>query len=182
VLVDGRLFLVPPPGTPLLTDRVPRNADGEPLLSDECPVSRMVFCRDYETRTGCSCRPDAPRAPSECDDVSRFTCEGAFAPRAEEWHVDDVAEAGCSCDGSDANQPATFGLPCDADPTRCAAPLACLAVQAPFTAGPPSPQRLICTASCGTDADCPSWQATGFCAGEVVLTCASGSCQPRTCD
>jgi hypothetical protein len=190
VLVDGRLFLVPPPGTAPLPDRVPRNADGEPLLSDDCPVSRMIFCSDYATRTDCSCRPEAPRAPGWCPDVSQFTCEGAFAPRADEWHVDDVAEGGCSCDGSDPNQPPSFGRPCDintaggprADPTICTAPLQCLPVQPPSGGFPPGPQPLICTAPCSTDTDCPTWQASGFCAGEVKLSCVSGTCQPRTCD
>ncbi|HMI91900.1 MAG TPA: hypothetical protein VK509_11080, partial [Polyangiales bacterium] len=133
----------------------------------------------------------APRAPAQCDDVSQFTCEGAFTHRADEWDVDDISEGGCSCEGSDPNQPATFGLPCEAipdgaptpDPTRCKAPLKCLPVQPPFSnGGPPSPAPLICTAACVTDSDCPTWQATGFCAGTVTLTCASGSCQPRTCD
>jgi hypothetical protein len=190
LLVDGRLFLVPPPGTPPLPDRVPRSANGEPLLSDDCPISRMIFCSDYATRTNCSCRPDAPRAPSGCAEVSQFTCEGAFEPRAEEWQVDELAEGGCSCEGSDPNQPPTFGLPCgsndggDTKPVVCAAPLTCLPVQGQFNGGggPPSPQRVVCTTPCVTDSDCPTWEATGFCAGTVALTCVDRSCQPRTCD
>jgi hypothetical protein len=190
VLIDGRLFLMPPPGTPRLLDRTPRDANDKPLLSDECPVSRMIFCSDYEARTGCSCRSNAPATPSACDDVSQFTCEGAFVHRDDEWKIDEVAEGGCSCDGSDPNQPPTFGLPCNADPNggstpgpaRCQAPLMCLPVQPPPSIGLPPPQRMICTAACSTDADCPTWQATGFCAGEVKLRCDGQSCQPRTCD
>jgi hypothetical protein len=144
----------------------------------------MVVCRDYEARMACSCRADAPRAPSACAEVSQFTCAGKFEPRAQEWRVDEVAEAGCSCTGVDPAQPPSFGLPCDPDATVCKAPLTCLPVLPPFNGGggPPAPPPLICTAPCSNDSDCPTWQAAGFCAGEVKLKCVSGSCQPRTCE
>ena len=182
VMVDNQLLLVPPPGTPPLPDRVPRSASGEPLLSDACPVSSMVFCDDYDARTGCVCHPDAPREPASCTDVSQYTCEGRFTPTADEWHVPEIAQAGCSCSAVDPNQPATFAQPCTPDQPTCQAPLTCLPIDAPNSGEPPAPQPMICTSACTGDADCPTWNATGFCAGPVALRCSQGSCQPRTCE
>ena len=182
VLIADRLYLVPPPGTPTLPDRVPRTADGEPLLSDDCPRSSMIFCDDYEVRSGCTCDPGAPAAPEACQDVSQFACAGSFEPRPDEWRLAEVAEGGCNCDAVDPNQPARFGLACDQDASVCQTPLSCLAVQAPPSIGVPFPQPMICTVTCAADADCPSWQATGFCAGEVQLRCVGGACQPRSCE
>lgn len=182
VIVDDRLYLVPPPGTPELSDRTPRLADGTPLLTDDCPVSSKVFCEDYAARTGCRCDPEAPSDPESCDDVSHYACEGSFTPRDSEWQVDEEAQAGCSCDAVDPNQPLTFGSHCESDPSICQAPLQCLAVEPPdWAVDFPMPQRFICTASCNSDDDCPSWEATGFCSGLVTLLCINGSCQPRSC-
>jgi hypothetical protein len=47
--------------------------------------------------------------------------------------------------------------------------------------GPPGPEQLHCTAPCENSTDCPSWEATGICAGEVKLTCVNNSCQRRSC-
>jgi hypothetical protein len=182
LVVDHRLLLVPPPGTPALTDRVPRGADGSALLSAECPVSSMIFCADYAARTGCECRPDAPSAPAACNDVSQYQCAGAFTPQGDEWRVDEVAQAGCSCDAVDPNQPPSFGLRCSEGGSECAAPLACLPIDSLPSFGPPPEQRRACTSACNTDADCPTWQATGFCTGAVQLRCSQRSCQPRSCD
>ncbi len=182
VVVNDRLYLVPPPGTAALPDRVPRNADGKPLLTDECPVSGMIFCQNYADRTGCVCHHEAPRGPSSCQDVSQYRCEGRFSARPDEWQIAEVADAGCSCNGLDPSQPESFGLDCKPGEARpCVAPLRCLAIDPPPSSGIPFPQRYVCSAACQVDADCPSWEATGFCAGHVSLRCSNGSCQPRAC-
>ncbi len=182
IILGSRLLLVPPPGTPPLIDRVPRRVDGTPLLTDDCPVSSMIFCEDYKARSGCSCRPNAPRSPESCDDVSHYQCEGHFLARDNEWQVDEVAQAGCTCDAIDPNQLLTFGSPCGEDASVCEDPLECLGIDAPATIGLPMPQPFVCTAPCTVDADCPSWEATGFCSGPVHLRCSGGSCQPRSCE
>jgi hypothetical protein len=181
VLVDGFLLLVPPPGTPPLVDRVPRVAGGVPLLSRDCPVSNMTFCDDYAARTGCVCHPEAPRAPAYCEDVSQYRCAGQFTPTGNEWQLDNVGPGGCDCKGGDPNQPPSFGTTCSNDASVCRAPLGCLPIDPPPSEAP-IPPRSICTTACEVDADCPSWQATGFCAGPVQLKCSNGSCQPRSCD
>jgi hypothetical protein len=181
VLIDGALFLVPPLGTPPLVDRVPRVAGGAPLLSRDCTVSNMTFCDDYAARTGCVCHPDAPRAPEYCEDVSQYRCAGQFTAAGNEWQLDDVGPGGCDCNGIDPNQPAGFGITCSSDASVCQAPLRCLNIDPPPSEAP-LPPRSICTSACKVDADCPSWQATGFCAGPVQLKCSNGSCQPRSCD
>lgn len=180
VQVGGFLFLIPPPGTAPLPDRLARRADGEPLFTPECPVSMMIFCDDYATRSGCECHPQAPRSPEECPEVSQFRCAGAFAPRSDEWHLPELADAGCSCDAVDPNQPPSFGLPCVTGDAVCTAPLSCLSVDPAPSYGPPR-TRSVCTSTCSSDADCPSWEATGFCAGSVRLRCSQGTCQPRSC-
>lgn len=179
--IGRHLLLAPPPGTAALPDRVPRGAEGAPLLSDTCPLSTQIACDDYATRRGCRCNPEAPARPDSCEDVSNFACAGRFTPRAGEWELTEVGDAGCSCDAIDPNQPASFGADCQADATRCTAPLRCLAVDPVESFGPPGPIPMICTAPCTADSDCPSWQATGYCAGPVTLRCSSGSCQPREC-
>jgi hypothetical protein len=181
VQVGGFLFLVPPPGTAPLPDRLPRRSNGEPLLTPECPVSQLVSCDDYGARSGCECHPQAQRSPEECPEVSQFGCAGAFSSRSDEWPLPDVAEAGCGCDAVDPNQPPSFGIPCVAGDTLCTAPLSCLSVDpVPLYDRPPR-ARSVCTSTCSTDADCPSWEATGFCAGSVRLRCSQGTCQPRSC-
>lgn len=182
IIVDSRLYLVPPAGTPRLPDRIPRDAAGEPLLSDDCPRSTMVFCDDYSERTGCVCRPEAPAEPSYCEDVSQFTCAGAFTQREGEWQVSEIGVGGCSCTFVDPNQPAGFGRDCSPEADDCEAPLQCLAIDPVPSPGPPSPARTLCTAPCATDADCPSRDATGYCAGPVRVHCSAGSCQPRECE
>jgi hypothetical protein len=182
VLVDGRLLLVPPPGTPPLFDRVPRDADGAPLLTDECPVSGMLFCDDYGMRSGCACHAEAPRNPRYCEDVSQYRCAGQFVRRPDEWALDELAQGGCSCDAIDPNQPPGFGSRCTEGDGTCQAPLECLGIDPIPSAGPPPTQPFVCTSRCAVDADCPSWQASGFCSGQVNLRCSGGSCQPRTCD
>jgi hypothetical protein len=181
VIVDERLYLVPPAGTPPLPDRVPRDADGVPLLSSDCPVSSMVFCDDYAARSGCVCNPEAPQSPESCQDVSHFECEGAFEHREGEWDVPEVAHAGCDCDAIDPNQPPTLGEPCDEAHEVCAPPFECLTIDAPSSILPVEPPE-VCTAACTTDDDCPSWEATGFCAASVELRCSNGSCQSRSCE
>jgi hypothetical protein len=180
VLVDSTLFLVPPPGTPPLVDRVPRDANGAPLLSRECPVSSMLFCDDYAARSGCSCNTGAPRSPEYCDDVSQYRCAGQFVARPGEWPLDEVAEAGCSCDAIDPNEPPGFGRTCTAGDDTCQAPLECLAIDIEALEWPSS-QPFICTSRCAVDGDCPSWVASGFCSGPVSLRCSGGTCQPRSC-
>jgi hypothetical protein len=178
VQMGGFLFLVPPAGTAPLPDRLPRRSDGEPLLTPECPVSQMVSCDDYGARRGCECHPQAPRSPEECPEVSQFGCAGVFSPRSDEWHLPELAEAGCGCDAVDPNQPPSFGIPCVAGDSLCTAPLRCLSIEP--VGFHPAP-RSVCTSNCSTDADCPSWEATGFCAGSVRLRCSQGTCQPRSC-
>jgi hypothetical protein len=181
VIVGDRMYLVPPAGTPPLTDHVPRDAAGAPLLSTACPVSSMLFCDDYAKRSGCTCDPEAPRSPEYCQDVSHYQCEGAFEHREGEWDVLEVAHAGCDCDAIDPNQPPTLGDSCEESPDVCAPPLECLTIDVPSSALPIAPPQ-VCTAACTTDDDCPSWEATGFCAGSVQLECSNGSCQPRSCE
>jgi hypothetical protein len=182
VLVGDSLLLVPPPGAPPLVDRVPRDAAGSPLLSRDCPVSSMIFCDDYAARGGCSCNPGAPRNPDYCDDVSQYRCEGHFVPRPGEWPLDELAQGGCSCDAIDPSEPPGIGRSCTAGDTTCRSPLECLGIDTPPSFGPPLGQPFVCTTHCVVDADCPSWDATGFCAGPVQLRCSGGTCQPRSCD
>ncbi len=182
IIVDQNLYLVPPVGTEPLPDRIPRDSEGAPLLSDECPVSQMLTCEDYAERQGCSCEPTAPAAPEHCGDVGDFRCTAAFEQRDGEWEVPEVGAAACDCGAVDPNEPATFGTECESDPSLCAAPLECLEVDAPPSAGPPLSRPYICTAACVTDDDCPSWEATGYCDGPVQLRCSQGSCQPRACE
>lgn len=181
VIVGYNLYLVPPEGTEPLPDRIPRDAEGAPLLSYECPVSQMLRCDDYDARTGCICDEEAPQNPDYCQDVSDFQCAGAFEHEPGEWDVPDVGAAGCDCNAVDPNEPATFGDDCTENSEVCAAPLVCLEVDAPYSGGPSLPV-FMCTAACGSDADCPSWEASGYCAGEVQLACSRGSCQPRECE
>lgn len=178
--IDGRLVLIPPLETPPLADRVPRTAEGTPLLSDDCPVSSQIFCDDYEARTGCVCEPEAPHSPEWCDDVSQYQCQGSFTPRDDEWDLEELREGGCDCDYVDPNQPSGFGVDCSGDMTVCSEQLQCLPLDPIFSSGPPH-QPYACTVACSSDADCPSWEATGFCAGPVELRCSGGSCQPRQC-
>jgi hypothetical protein len=182
VIVDGYLVLVPPLGTEPLPDRVPRDDEGAPLLSDECPVSQMLTCDDYAERSGCVCDPYAPENPDYCQDVGDFECAGAFDRADGEWNVPDLGAAGCDCNAVDPNEPPTFGDDCRDDATVCAAPLECLEVDAPASYGDPTPPPYVCTAACESDDDCPSWTATGYCKGAVHLTCSNGSCQPRECE
>jgi hypothetical protein len=178
----GGLLLVPPSGTPPLIDRVPRKADGAPLLTRDCPVSSMLFCDDYAARTGCVCNTAAPQNPDYCDDVSQYRCAGQFVTRPNEWQLDELAQGGCSCDATDPNEPPGFGRSCSAGADTCQPPLECLGIDTPASPGPPSEQPFICTAPCTMDADCPSWEASGFCSGPVQLRCSNGTCQPRACD
>jgi hypothetical protein len=180
VVVDGRLLLVPRPGTPALVDREPRDADGAVLLTDQCPVSSMIFCDDYVVRTGCECRTDAPPGPEHCQDVSQYRCAGQLVAQGNESPLDDLAQAGCTCDAVDPNQPAGFGGACVEGDDTCQAPLECLGVDA--VPGGPDLRSYVCSSRCAVDADCPSWQATGFCSGPVSLRCSDGTCQPRGCD
>jgi hypothetical protein len=113
--------------------------------------------------------------------VSQYECEGAFSHRQGEWDVTEVAQAGCSCTAIDPNQPATWSQACEPSASDCQAPLECLQLET-VDVGFPSLPRFACTAACATDADCPTWQATGFCAGPVRLRCAGGSCQLRSCE
>lgn len=143
----------------------------------------MLRCDDYEARTGCTCDAEAPANPNHCQDVSQFQCEGQFEPWPNEWPVAEVSDGGCDCDAIDVNQPATFGNDCEEGSDVCMAPLACLPIDYPPSYGGPVPQQpYICTTECGADADCPSWEATGYCAGSVKLRCSNGTCQPRECE
>lgn len=182
LLIGDSLLLVPPPGAPPLVDRVPRDASGVPLLTRECPVSSMLFCDDYTARSGCVCNTAAPRSPEYCGDVSHYRCAGQFVARPGEWPLEELAQAGCSCDAVDPNQPVGFGRNCAAGDGTCQAPLECLGIDTPPSPGPPPEQPFVCTTRCEQDADCPSWEASGFCSGPVRLRCSGGTCQPRSCD
>jgi hypothetical protein len=102
--------------------------------------------------------------------------------RSDEWQLDEVAQGGCSCDAVDPNEPAGFGTFCVDGDGACSAPLECLAIDPVPSPGPFVEARRVCTQRCSVDADCPRWDATGFCAGPVELRCSRGSCQPRACD
>lgn len=141
----------------------------------------MVTCDDYEERIGCYCDPAAPANPDNCEDVSHFQCSGQFDAWPDEWNIAEIAEGGCNCNATDPNQPPSFGSICEEGADTCEAPLACLAIDPPPSYGSPVPQPWVCTAACDSDMDCPSWLATGYCAGEVHLRCSNGSCQPRDC-
>lgn len=181
VLVGGRLLLVPRPGTPPLVDREPRDAEGAVLLTDECPVSSVIFCDDYVARTGCECRTDAPRGPDYCEDVSQYRCAGRLVAQGSESPLDELAQAGCTCDAVDPNQPPGFGSACVESEDTCAAPFECLGIDISPSGGPPM-RPFVCTSRCAVDADCPSWEATGFCSGPVTWRCTDGICQPRGCN
>lgn len=74
-----------------------------------------------------------------------------------------LAFEGCSTGEADINAPATFGQPCNADASTCESPFVCLRTH---TIGS------ICTMTCSSNDDCPSWTATGHCAGPFQSTCA----------
>ena len=84
-----------------------------------------------------------------------------------------ITAVGCTDDDEDdENRPATFGDACHvAD--LCRAPFTCLDQ-------PPNGKR--CTRSCASNADCPSWEATGHCAGPVRGVCGGDKlCVPYVC-
>lgn len=182
LLIDDQLVLVPPADQAPLPDHMPRDASGAPLLSDECPVSQMITCDDYTARTNCVCNPDAPREPGYCGDVGSYACSGAFSKIGDEWELTEIGAAGCNCDFVDPAEPPTFGDTCSEGDNTCAAPLACLSIPGAATGGPPPSPYFFCTTSCQSADDCPSWTATGYCAGEVQLACVGNVCQPRECD
>jgi hypothetical protein len=181
VLLDNHLLLVPPLDQAPLPDRLARGADGDPLLSDECPISSQIFCDDYDARTGCECHPEAPYLPEYCPEVGQFQCAGAFTLTTDEWQTGSIAQAGCDCNFVDPNEPPSFADACDPAAPVCAAPLECLQIQVAGGGAPPEP-TFMCSAPCTSNDECPTWTATGFCAGEVQLECVSEVCQPRTCE
>ena len=74
----------------------------------------------------------------------------------------------------DRNHPPTFGDRCDDDPEVCEAPFTCLFYD--------EWQVYFCSMRCETTSDCPSWVATGHCAGEFQSSCdESGVCLPMMC-
>jgi hypothetical protein len=82
----------------------------------------------------------------------------------------------CSSDeesGTDENRPDTFGDPCSDDAT-CRGRFTCLE-EGEQLAG------RICTTTCASDAECPSWVATGHCAGPSGSMCMSSVCMPMLC-
>lgn len=182
LLLGNQLMLVPPTTQAPLPDHMPRDAGGAPLLSDECPISQMITCDDYATRTNCVCNSNAPRAPEYCGDVGSYACAGAFSKIGDEWELTEIGEGGCSCDFIDPAEPPTYGDTCSEGALTCAAPLQCLSVPGVSTGGPPPSPDYFCTAPCNSVADCPSWTATGYCAGEVQLRCVANVCQRRECD
>jgi hypothetical protein len=78
-----------------------------------------------------------------------------------------------ACGGSesdeDVNRPATFTQSCEIGDEICADPFVCLE----------NPERMgtMCTLSCSKDDECPTWQATGHCAGHAQSRCSSAVCQ-----
>ncbi|HEX2735067.1 MAG TPA: hypothetical protein VHM70_25855, partial [Polyangiaceae bacterium] len=180
VLIGSRLLLAPAPGTPPLPDHIARDANGNPLLSYDCPRSTQIHCDDYETRTGCVCDPEAPSIPEACPDVSNFECPARFTTRDSEFELDEVGPANCDCNFVDPNQPASFAEHCDDSSEVCSELFTCLDYSPPSFGPPPTPER-ICSRGCSTDADCPSWTATGYCGGKAQSPCVGGVCGPRPC-
>jgi hypothetical protein len=84
---------------------------------------------------------------------------------------------GCSSadDPFDRNRPATYGSHCRSN-ADCASPFTCLG---PPDAGPYWP---ICTLRCNAVADCPTWSATGHCAGPVTPSCDNAFCDYLRCE
>jgi hypothetical protein len=78
-------------------------------------------------------------------------------------------------DGPDENRPATYGDQCSGN-GNCAAPFECLG---PTDAGTYWP---ICTVACTAVTDCPTWTATGHCAGPITPTCSKGICDYMRCE
>lgn len=181
LLLDDQLVLVPPVDQAPLPDHVPRDASGAPLLSDECPVSQMITCDDYQQRTNCVCNPDAPAGPEFCGDVGSYACSSAFSKVDMEWELSEIGEAGCHCDFVDPAEPPTYADTCSEGDSTCAAPLQCFSVNVNRSGGPPA-LAYFCTAACTTADDCPTWTATGYCAGEVQLDCIDNVCQRRACN
>jgi len=98
-----------------------------------------------------------------------------------------VLATGCQNDGddgavvvggaADTNRPPSFGMECGgADGGMCEPPFSCMVNSSTQFDG-----AMQCTFSCDTDDDCPSWQATGHCAGPAQSRCEASVCQPRLC-
>ena len=100
--------------------------------------------------------------PSRCIAVIALMASGACADPAanEDWR--------------DRNRPATYGDGCDAQ-ADCASPFQCL--EKP-DGGLVSP---LCSQHCTVAADCPTWTATGHCAGPRQSTCVGGVCDYPRC-
>jgi hypothetical protein len=79
-------------------------------------------------------------------------------------------------DQFDRNRPATYGSQCHSMNEQCASPFECLG---PADAGPYWP---ICTVRCSAVADCPTWSATGHCAGPITPVCNYGICDYMRCE
>ena len=73
-------------------------------------------------------------------------------------------------DWRDQNRPATFFDTCDPASPKCKSPFSCLRNPGRSGAG-------YCTLACTSDAECPSWTATGHCAGPFQSRCLQGVCQ-----
>jgi hypothetical protein len=75
----------------------------------------------------------------------------------------------------DHNRPDTYGAQCQSN-DECASPFGCLG---PSDAGPYWP---ICTVTCTTAENCPSWSATGHCPGPITPVCDQGFCDYQRCE
>jgi hypothetical protein len=84
---------------------------------------------------------------------------------------------GCddSEDWRDHNRPPTYGSQCEMA-SDCASSFECL--------GPPDAGAYwpICTRRCTEAADCPTWNATGYCAGPITPLCTEGLCDYQRCE
>jgi hypothetical protein len=81
-----------------------------------------------------------------------------------------VSLSGCAEDEamSDGQKPQTFFDSCQRD-AECKAPFSCLQ--------PRDLTAKVCTQTCEETADCPTWVASGHCAGTYQSPCVEGVCE-----
>jgi hypothetical protein len=92
-----------------------------------------------------------------------------------------TAFALCACgtsatsdDSRDRNRPPTYGDTCGSN-EECDEPFQCL--DGPDGGSVPQ----LCTRPCSSDSDCPTWTATGHCAGIRRSACLGGVCDYPRC-
>jgi hypothetical protein len=80
-----------------------------------------------------------------------------------------IVSGNCGENERDENKPKTFFDTCAPGGDACAPPFECLSVPQLTGTG-------YCTQACEETPDCPSWEATGHCAGHFQSQCSDGIC------